>query len=83
MKIPRTPHRWSVTPRLAIAIQKELATKVLVVEPRKEMRFIDGFDAAFSADGRDYIAAVVLWDAQSQTVVEERLAARPKSALFR
>ncbi len=35
-----------------------------------------GMDLAFSPDGKRSVAAVILWDVESQKVVEERLAVR-------
>ena len=76
MKIPPAPHRWSVTPRQAIAIQKRLASLVEQGKPRANLRLIAGIDAAFSPDGRWCIAAVVLWDLCSRTVVEQHVGRR-------
>ncbi len=75
MRIPRAPHSWSLTPRAAIALQKELASRVQVVKPPGELRFIAGLDAAFSADGQRCLAAVVLWDVRACCVVEQHTAA--------
>lgn len=77
MRIPRAPHRWAVSPRQAIAIQTRFAGRVRIERPTGPLRFIAGADLAFSADGSQCIAGVVLWDAVEQTVVEERLAMRP------
>jgi deoxyribonuclease V len=76
MKIPRVPHRWNVKPREAIAIQRRLAARVRVIEPRTTLRFVAGVDAAFSRDGKLCIAAAVLWDADEQQVSETRTASR-------
>lgn len=76
MKVPRPPHRWSVTPAQAIKIQKSLAASVKKAGPRKAIRFVAGIDAAFSRDGERCIAGVVLWDVKETTVVEERVATR-------
>jgi deoxyribonuclease V len=76
MKIPPSPHGWSVTPRRAIAIQKELAARIRVRSPRGPLRRIAGVDAAFSADGEFCIAGVVVWDRFSRRVVERRTARR-------
>lgn len=77
MHIARVPHRWSVTPSRAIAIQKRLAARVRIAAPRVPIRRIAGVDAAFSTDGRNCLAAAVLWDLQTRTVIEERVAVRP------
>jgi deoxyribonuclease V len=76
VRIPRVPHSWSLTPRAAIALQKKLARRVCVAKPPGDLRFIAGLDAAFSADGKQCLAAVVLWDSQEQSVVEQHTAAR-------
>jgi deoxyribonuclease V len=74
MKIPPAPHSWKLTPRAAIALQKELASRVSVVEPAGEFRFVAGLDAAFSTDGKWCLAAVVLWDSEMLRVVEQHTA---------
>lgn len=71
------PHPWKLTPRQAIAVQRELAGLVRVVKPAGEFRLIAGLDAAFSADGQRCLSAVVLWDAQAQQVIEQATAAAP------
>jgi deoxyribonuclease V len=76
MKIPSTPHRWHVTPRRAVAIQRELAGRVRAVKPRRAIRLVAGLDSAFSRDGRHCIGGVVLWDLARQEVVEQRVALR-------
>jgi deoxyribonuclease V len=74
MKIPPPQHRWSVTARQAIAIQKELASRVRVEPPQYPLHVIAGVDAAFSQDGRFCIAGVVVWDRDEERVVETRVA---------
>lgn len=76
MKLPPALHAWTLTPRAAIALQKRLAHEVRFFRPEHELRLIAGLDAAFSTDGKHCLAAVVLWDAQQQTVVEQHTAAR-------
>ena len=76
MKIRAAPHRWNVTTRKAIAIQKELAASVRRSGPRGPLRLVAGVDMAFSEDGARCIAGVVLWDTARQAVVEEHLATR-------
>ncbi len=76
MKFPRTPHRWSVSPKQAVAIQNNLAHKVRQVVPTRDIRFIVGTDLAFSPDATQCIAAAVCWDSHNQTVVEQQIAVR-------
>ena len=79
MNIPAAPHRWSVTPKQAIAIQTRLAASVRRSRPKGVLRFVAGVDMAFSEDGIRCIAGVVLWDTAQQCVVEEHLATRKVS----
>ncbi len=79
MKIPSAPHRWSLTPRQAIAVQTKLASAVRQSKPDRPIRLVVGADMAISRDGRRCIAAVVLWDMRTQTVVEEHVAVRTLS----
>jgi len=75
VRIPRAPHRWSLTPREAVAVQRRLAGSVVAAPLRGAPRLVAGLDAAFSGDA--CIAAVVLFDVRERRVVEEHLAARP------
>ncbi len=77
MDVPRAPHRWSVTPRQAIAIQRRLAARVRQLPLVAAPRVVGGLDAAFSRDGRWCLAAVVAWDLRTQTVIEQHVATRP------
>jgi deoxyribonuclease V len=54
-----------------------LAGLVRQVRPHRALRFIAGLDAAFAADDRRCIAAVVLWDLHERRVVEQHIAVRP------
>jgi len=76
MKLARLPHRWNVTPKEAVAIQLRLASRVLQTPSRKRFRLVAGVDAAFSRDGEQCIAGVVLWDVGRREVVEEHVATR-------
>jgi deoxyribonuclease V len=77
MKLPRLPHRWNVTARQAIAIQKRLAGRVIMDGPGKPVRTVAGIDAAFTNDAQSCIAGVVVWDVVSTSVIEESWALRP------
>jgi len=77
MKIPRMPHRWNVSPRQAVAIQKQLAAQIVRRAPAAPLRYIAGIDCAFTRDGAHCIAGVVLWDAEEACAIEETLAKRP------
>ena len=75
MRIPRAPHRWTLSPRAAVALQRRLAERVRVTPLRGAPRLVAGLDAAFA--GERCIAGVVLWDLREQRVVEERVVVRP------
>ena len=56
----RRLHRWAVTPREAVAIQRRLAARVVLEPPPgHRVRTVAGLDCAFGA-GRIFAAAVVL-----------------------
>lgn len=74
MKVPRAPHVWRLNPRAAMAVQRRLAGQVLLAAPDGPLRLVAGLDAAFSSDGRDCIAGVVLWDQANGCVIEEHVA---------
>lgn len=76
-KVPRAPHRWSVTPKQACAIQRRLAKLVREMPLKGVPRFVAGVDAAFSPDDRHCIGAAVVWDMRERKVVEQHVAQRP------
>lgn len=77
MRIPRPPHSWRLSPRQAIAVQRRMSSLVCRTGPAEEFRWVAGLDGAFSPDGQQCLAGVVLWDLQEQCVVEQRTARRP------
>ena len=76
MKLPRTPHRWSVTPKQALQIQLRLAARVRIERPSRRIRLVAGIDVAFSEDGEKCIAGVVIWDIVEKCVLEQQTATR-------
>ncbi|MBI4579879.1 MAG: endonuclease V [Planctomycetes bacterium] len=76
MRIPRAIHRWSLTPRQAIALQQRLRGRVRVEPLVWPVRRVAGADMAFSPDGRRCVAGVVVYDLQTHEVVEQALAWR-------
>ena len=73
MKLAPVPHRWNLTPRTAIAVQKRLAQLVSQAPFGREPRLVCGLDAAFSPDGRHCIAGAVVWDAVTGCTAEEQV----------
>jgi deoxyribonuclease V len=67
-------HRWPTTPRAAIALQKQLAPRVCLRPAPRNVRLFAGTDVAFSPDGTQVVAGVVVWDAEADAVVEQRVA---------
>lgn len=76
MKLPRSPHAWKLSPRQAIAVQKKMARLVSPIPSARDINLIAGLDAAFSADGRHCLSAVVLWSQHERRVVEQHTAHR-------
>jgi deoxyribonuclease V len=64
-------HRWPDTTRAAIALQQRLAPQVRLEPLARELRLLAGADVAFSADGQDVIAGVVVWDWHTRALVEQ------------
>jgi deoxyribonuclease V len=77
VKIPRTPHRWNLSPARAIEVQRRLAARVRETPPRRRIRTVAGVDCSFTRDERHCLAAVALWDLDEGVVLEEHLASRP------
>lgn len=77
MNIPRAPHAWNVTPKRAIEIQRSLADAVLLRGSIRSLRLAAGVDLAFSEDGSECIAGVVLWDMRKECVLEQHVIRRP------
>lgn len=77
MRLPPLPHAWPSKPSAALALQRRLAARVQVQPPQGPLRWVAGLDAAFSADGRQCLAAAVVWDRQERRVVEVATARRP------
>jgi len=76
MDVAAAPHRWSVTPQQASAIQRRLAVLVRQEPLGRPPRFVAGVDAAFSRDDRRCLAAAVVWDLRQRTLVEQHVAVR-------
>jgi deoxyribonuclease V len=73
----RTLHAWPVAPAAAIALQKRLAPRVRLTPAPSALRLFAGTDVAFSPGGAEAVAGVVVWDAGTNTLVEQRVARAP------
>lgn len=69
-----TLHRWPTSPPAAIALQRRLAPLVCQQPAPTAVRLFAGTDVAFSPDGSQVIAGVVIWDARTGALVEQRVA---------
>jgi len=77
MKIPSPIHRWSMTPKAAIRLQRRLADRIRIEPLDTDIHLVAGVDVAFSPDGEQALAGVVVYDLAEAHVIEERLAWRP------
>lgn len=77
MKIPSPIHRWSMTPKAVIRLQRRLADRIRIEPLDTDIRLVGGVDVAFSPDGEHALAGVVVYDLVEARVIEERLAWRP------
>ena len=77
--LPR--HRWDLSPREAVEVQRKLAARVKARTPTGfAPRIVAGVDAAFprvAGRSREVVAAAVAWDLLARAVVEERTVRRP------
>ncbi len=74
MRLPRTPHRWHVSSRRAIEIQKRLAERVSLASA-PPIRRVLGLDCAFTDEA--VFAVGVVWDVAARRVLEARGATAP------
>jgi len=72
-----TLHRWPRDTPAAIALQQRLAPCVRLQPIPPQVRFVAGADATFTPDDRAVIAAVVVWDLETQAAVTSSSATRP------
>jgi deoxyribonuclease V len=70
-------HDWDVTPRQAVALQRDLAASVRIEPLAAPVRTIAGTDCAPSGDGRNILASAVLCDARTLAVIESVCVSRP------
>lgn len=59
MKIPRT-HRWDVTPKKAIQIQRDLANRVIERDQTGDVRLVGGVDVGFEGEGNRIARAAIV-----------------------
>jgi deoxyinosine 3'endonuclease (endonuclease V) len=74
--IPLWPHPHRLSYRTAVAIQRRLAGCVIATDRARQIRYVAGLDAAFADEGRQCLAAAVLWDLESAVALEKSEAVR-------
>jgi deoxyribonuclease V len=77
MKLPPARHRWTLSPKRAVALQQRLAVEVIESPLGEVPRLIAGGDCAFADAGRTIIAGWVVWDRIDERTVEVAIARRP------
>jgi len=77
VNVPSAPHSWSVSPSQAVAIQRELSTRVVTIGAPRNVRCVAGVDVAFSADELHCVAAAVTWDVRNRIVLEQHVVRHP------
>ena len=68
---PKRRHRWDLTPREAIALQKRMRSRLIVRGGPRRPRLIAGADVAYDKASARCFAAVVVLSAPGMRVVEE------------
>ncbi len=70
-------HSWNLTPKEAIALQRELAARVEQVSVTRPVKLIGAVDCATLHKGREIIAAAVVMEADSLELVAQAYALGP------
>jgi deoxyribonuclease V len=70
-------HEWAVTPREAIALQRELAGRIIVTPPDGPLRTVAGLDVAVKRFAPTCRAGAVLLDAETLEVLASARVERP------
>jgi deoxyribonuclease V len=73
VRIPKALHSWSVTPKQAVQIQRQLAGRVIIEGRVGSLRLAAGADLAFSPDKEECVAGIVVWDVKAGEVVEQHV----------
>lgn len=73
MNALRRLHAWPRTAARAMEIQKSFAGQIVRKGRIARPRLFAGADLAFSPDGTECVAAVLVWDALRDVIVEQRI----------
>jgi deoxyribonuclease V len=69
MKI-KNLHNWDLTPKEAIALQKEMADQVIYSKFDKKIKTVAGLDCSFSKDKKNIIACLIVLSAENFEIIE-------------
>mgnify|MGYP001092506056 FL=1 len=70
-------HSWELTPQQAIALQKQLASRVQLSGELRSCRYVAGADVAYTRSDRQLVAAIVIWDREHNQVIEQQAVRQP------
>src|SRR5215213_6096089 len=73
MKV-RSLHAWDLSPKEAVALQRELAGKVDITTPLARCDLIAAADVSYNRFSNVIYAGVVVWRAADNTVIERQAA---------
>jgi len=76
---PCLKHPWNLSPREAVALQKQLAEKVQRAGQLESCRYVAGADVAYNRTNRYLVAAVIVWDCEQRRVIEQHVIEQPVS----
>ncbi|MFO0970011.1 MAG: deoxyribonuclease V [Gemmataceae bacterium] len=63
-------HSWDLTPKEAVALQRELAGRVAAKPALKRYRYVGGVDASYTRFSPVCQAAIAVWDAKTGEVAQ-------------
>ncbi len=70
-------HSWDLTPKAAVALQRELAPQVVLRDEAGELRRIAGVDVGFEQQGKVTRAAVAVLSFPELELVEQKIVRQP------
>ena len=71
------PHAWSLSPREAIQLQKQLANQVITQDELNQVNFVAGVDVGFENNNQITRAAVAVLSYPELQLIEHSIARRP------
>lgn len=71
------PHRWDLSPQEAIALQAQLASRIVLSDDTGEIRLLAGADMSIDVASNTGFAGVIVFDFKTFEVVEQVFASGP------